>query len=874
MQTRYSKRKIEMKNIIYKKKEYDSSQEDESIEVEESSEEDESSEVESSEEDESSEVESSEEDESSEVEESSELEESSEVESSEEDESSEVEESSELEESSEEDDLSKVDKSNDEIKESESNEDDESNEEDEDDEDDEDDILNIAKLYGFTEEESVYLENFEEEEIKALSEIKKMGKNMYDNFINSKEIIKNREISITEIITADIPNEKRANLIEKFECLKQIFPCTEEYLIIRDKIRQMYINYMSEFSQEYSKSTIGKEKYIESDVMQFKKKIKELNCSDNNRKILEEKLEEFEEADKGDEKSKLKRWLSTSLSLPFDIITSNIDQDISNKIKDTNYFLDKKLYGMKSVKERLILFLNKKLRESGSRGCNIALVGKPGVGKCLHPETPIIMYDLTIKKAKDIILGDLLLGDDGTFREVLSLANGKEEMFRIFQEFGQEYVVNKSHILTLKENDSLKVVDIPLIDVLDTPNYKDKYSPVSCCYKGYKSCSNARDIGRFMGSNVNNNVNNNFCRKIPDDYKMWDLDSKINFFKGLMETSEIVEECPDKKSINIYLHHNKPIYTIIDLLRSSGIRCIYENSFLKISDIYIPEKIDIISIGEGEYYGFTVSNNERFVLGDWTVTHNTAIAKALSECLNIPFAQMSFGGVNNSEFLIGHDYTYIGSRPGELSRCMIRMGSKNGIIFLDEFDKASDKKDVMSALLHITDFSQNGEFRDNYFPELTQDLSKIWFIYSMNELPTDPAMLDRLEVIKVDEYTTLDRIAISKNYLFPKYLSELSLIKDKVILSDCGIKKVVDYSSAGLDKKGVRDLERFINIIIEKVYFYLSNKESEFDFDWFKKMKTCYNSETDKITINESLVQKILEDIRKSGDDTFMSMYM
>lgn len=761
-------------------------------------------------------------------------------------------------------------------KESKESEDIEEEEDVEEEYDEEEDILSIAKSYGFTEEEAVYFENFEEEDIKALSELKKIDRKMYDNFLNSKEIIKDREVSIKDIIKADIPNEKRANLIEHFECLKQIFPCTEEYLMIRDRIRHMYINYMSEYSQECYKVGSGKAKYVESDVMQFKKKIKDTNCSQNNRKILEEKLEEFEETEKGDEKSKLKRWISTALSLPFDNIVNNeIKDEISTKIKDTNDFLDKKLYGMKSVKERLILFLNKKLRESSSRGCNIALVGKPGVGKCLHPETPVIMYDLTLKMAKEVIVGDLLLGDDGGCREVLSIANGREEMFRVFQEFGQEYVVNKSHILTLRENDTLKTVDIPLTSVLNTENYSEKYCPVSCCYKGNRSCSNARDIGRFMGSNVNNsNVFNYYCIRIPDDYKMWDLESKVNFFKGIMDTSEIVEECPDKKSINIYLHHNKPIYTILDLLRSAGIRCIYYDSFLKISDVYTPEKIEIVSIGEGEYYGFTVSGNERFVLGDWTVTHNTAIAKALSECLKIPFAQMSFGGVNNSEFLIGHDYTYIGSRPGELSRCMIRMGAKNGIIFLDEFDKASDKKDVMSALLHITDFSQNSEFRDNYFPELTQDLSKIWFIYSMNELPSDPAMLDRLEVIKVDEYTTLDRITIAKNYLFPKYLSEIVSINDKVLLSECGIKKVVDYSSGGLDKKGVRDLERFINIIIEKVYFYLSNKDTEFEFEWFKKMKSCYNKDTEKITINEALVQKILEDIRKSGDDAFMSMYV
>ena len=740
-------------------------------------------------------------------------------------------------------------------------------------EEEEEDIYSIAKSYGFSDEEAQNVENLEEDEIKALSDLKKTDEKMYDNFIKTKEIIKDREISIIDIIKVEIPNEKRANLIEQFDCLKQIYPYTEEYLLSRDKIRNMYINYLSEYSQECDKyNKLGKS--VVNDNFQFKKKIKDVECSSNNKRILEEKLEEFEEVDKGDEKSKLKRWLTTALSLPFDTVTTNLEENVGLKIKDTYKFLNKKLYGMNGVKERLMLFLNKKLRESNSRGCNIALVGKPGVGKCLHPETPIIMYNLTTKIAKDVKIGDLLLGDDGTPREVLSVTSGVEEMFRIYQEFGQEYVVNKSHILTLRKNKENTIVDIPLTDMI---NNVCEYSPVSCSYRGINYYSNARQIGRFMGSNVNvqENIFNKNETSLPKNYRDWDLDSKINFFKGLIDTSDIVNH-NNYNSINIYIHKNKPIYNILDLLRSVGIRCIYENNFLKIFYSYLCEKIEISSIGEGEYYGFTLNGNERFVLGDWTITHNTAIAKALSESLNIPFAQMSFGGVNNSEFLIGHDYTYIGSRPGELSRCMIRMGSKNGIIFLDEFDKASDKKDVMSALLHITDFSQNGEFRDNYFPELTQDLSKIWFIYSMNELPTDPAMLDRLEVIKVDEYTIQDRIAISKNYLFPKYISELNILKDKIILSDCGIKKVVDYSSGGLDKKGVRDLERYINIIIEKVYFYLSNLDNdiECEYSWFKKMKDCYNNESGKIIINESVVEKILEDMRKSGDDTFMSMYM
>jgi ATP-dependent Lon protease len=188
-------------------------------------------------------------------------------------------------------------------------------------------------------------------------------------------------------------------------------------------------------------------------------------------------------------------------------------------------------------------------------------------------------------------------------------------------------------------------------------------------------------------------------------------------------------------------------------------------------------------------------------------------------------------------------------------------------LFFDEFDKASDKKDIMSTLLHITDFSQNNEFRDNYFPELTQDLSRMWFIYSMNELPTDPAMLDRLEVINVDEYTTEERILISNNYLIPKYTNELK-IGDVITFTESGIKKVVEISSGKNHKKGVRDLERCINLVVEKVYFYLCNREVSYEYKWFKKIHSC--DDQGKIKIGGEVVESILDDVKKESNNNMM----
>lgn len=483
-------------------------------------------------------------------------------------------------------------------------------------------------------------DKFEDDDDDLIYILKRDKPECYARFEKAREIMKSREITLMDLLSCELSDDKRATLLEKYECLKNIEPCTEEYLESRDRIRTLFYKYTSEHtfflppssfgmlnpvstsSPVFQPASVYNKKLTESEIeiSNFKTKITQLVCSNHNRKVFEEKLDEFEDNTKGDEKSKIKKWLNLSLTIPFDKLSSPITKLTSAQIiQNTQQFLDKKLYGMKNVKERLILFLNKKLREGNSRGCNIALVGKPGVGK-------------------------------------------------------------------------------------------------------------------------------------------------------------------------------------------------------------------------------------------------TAIAKALSECLKLPFAQVSFGGVTSSEFLMGHDYTYVGSRPGEITRCLIRMGAKNGILFFDEFDKASDKKDIMSTLLHITDFSQNNEFRDNYVPDLSQDLSRIWFIYSMNELPTDPAMLDRLEVINVDEYTTEERILISTNYLIPKYASELK-ISDSIVLSESGIKKIVEISSGKNYKRGVRDLERCINLIIEKIYFYLCNRDISYDYKWFQQIKSCDSN--GKINIGSELVMTILSDIKK-----------
>ena len=682
---------------------------------------------------------------------------------------------------------------------------------------------------------------YTEKDVEYIKRIKRKNPILYYQFIQSKNILKDRSVILSDILEMNITFEKKATLLEKYECLQQLIPYSHDYIVNRNQLRNLCNRFLS-------KKLVSED----PDIEMFSTRLKEMVTSFENRAFIEEKIEEYQESEQGDEKSKLKRWLTLATLLPFDKM-STVDYDIIHKLQETRNYLDSVLFGMKAVKERLLIFLNKKLRTfNGSRGCNIALLGKPGVGKCLHPDTALRMADLSIKHARDIVIGDELLGDDSTTRLVSSVCGGMEEMFEIIQEYGDRYIVNRSHILTVLRKNDEKVIDIPLVEVFEKEYL---YSPLSGYYNGnVRAGHDAISYGLLYRGETNvPNYPDNFPL-LPNNCIEWTVKDKLVFFNSLTNSGRLN---------SIYISPIYPIHSIYQLLRSAAIRCIIRDQTIILMTNSRYENFRIRSLGQGEYCGFSIDENHRFLLGDWTVTHNTAIAKALSKCLNVPFSQVSFGGVTSPEFLLGHDYTYIGSRPGEITRCLSRMGTKNGILFFDEFDKASDRKEIMSTLLHVTDFSQNNEFRDNYFPELCQDLGKIWFIYSMNELPKDPAMLDRLEVIKVDGYSFQEKKTIAKEYLFPKFSKELKIENDFTIDEDA-LHTLIQMDNS----EGVRHLERSINLLMEKIYFFLYNKEMNYDYVWFKKMKELFSKGV--LHVTEELINNVLT---KQELESFNSIY-
>jgi ATP-dependent Lon protease len=233
----------------------------------------------------------------------------------------------------------------------------------------------------------------------------------------------------------------------------------------------------------------------------------------------------------------------------------------------------------------------------------------------------------------------------------------------------------------------------------------------------------------------------------------------------------------------------------------------------------------------------------------------TSIARCLARVMDFPFEQITFGGVNSAEFIRGFDYTYVGSRPGEIVRCLSRMKYKNGILFFDEYEKISQNKDITACLLHITDFTQNNTFRDNYLHDLTIDLSSLWFVYSMNALPEDEALKDRIFVINVDGYKEEEKVRILCDYLLPKHLKNLNLQETDIIIDDEMAKYFIRKVSP--QDKGIRTMEKYLKDILSKTSFLVTNQDSlHCSFSLPKK----YYPLQFPVTLNENMMDIFLKD--------------
>ena len=145
----------------------------------------------------------------------------------------------------------------------------------------------------------------------------------------------------------------------------------------------------------------------------------------------------------------------------------------------------------------------------------------------------------------------------------------------------------------------------------------------------------------------------------------------------------------------------------------------------------------------------------------------------------------------------------------------------------------SDNKDVKPLLLHLIDPQQNHDFRDNFMPEIQIDLSKIWFIYSMNQPPKDAALRDRIYLIEVPEYKSSEKSVILSDFVFPKILKELNL-NPSCIKIDRDVANYIISRACNNDNNGIRTLEKISREIVNKINFLVNHQDADGKVNGFK----------------------------------------
>ncbi len=250
------------------------------------------------------------------------------------------------------------------------------------------------------------------------------------------------------------------------------------------------------------------------------------------------------------------------------------------------------------------------------------------------------------------------------------------------------------------------------------------------------------------------------------------------------------------------------------------------------------------------------------IQGSPGVGKTSFVRRGLAKILNKPFQSINMGGISDSSYLLGHQHTYVSSKPGMIVQSLINSKCMNPILFMDELDKVSESekgREIQNVLIHVTDPVQNNNFQDKYFSEINFDISKMFIIFSYNDInKVHPILRDRIYTIKVKNPTIDDKVKIGKNYLIKEICSNLNL--DDVDINENLIKDIIqNYCKNDI---GLRSLKKCLETIYLKINTarfnpyskYNSLKNLQFPFKVTKKViEECLTKDKDENEFYNSL---------------------
>jgi len=203
----------------------------------------------------------------------------------------------------------------------------------------------------------------------------------------------------------------------------------------------------------------------------------------------------------------------------------------------------------------------------------------------------------------------------------------------------------------------------------------------------------------------------------------------------------------------------------------------------------------------------------------------TSLGQSIAKATGRKYVRMALGGMRDEAEIRGHRRTYIGALPGKVLQSLSKVGTRNPLFLLDEIDKLGTdfRGDPSSALLEVLDPEQNHTFGDHYV-EVDFDLSDVMFVATSNSMNIPPALLDRMEVIRLSGYTEDEKTSIAMKYLLPKQLKNNGVKDEELEVTEAAVRDMVRYYTR---EAGVRSLERELSKICRKVVKGLQLKKLE-----------------------------------------------